>query len=447
LAENQLASAKVFARLLTKAADAMSQAGQRFQDRLQSAQEHPEQLAADDRASKLQKDALRRLDQLLDALKTEKGIGQARSQQGGGGDGGGQRGNPDDIPDIAQLKVLRSLQQEINERTENFGKQHPNPARLSQGEKRELDSLSKEQRELSELLDEVTKPSDSDERDELKNGNPKPEIRNPKPEIRNPKSETRNHWSGGNAAGPSFQIPDFRFILAQGADAPRSGDQPEPPVRLKKKAKPAEDSDKNKMKKPDPSKKEMKPKEEEKEDEPAPAEPEQDPKEIIGRISKNMENSKERLAQKDPGDGTQQVQRDIVADLDKLINQSQRQQQQQQQQQQSQSSSSRRQRQQASQKRRAGQQNRQASNQKSGQQNQPNQNNNAQKPGAGGPGGQKNMTPNADMYKDIWGHLPETLRKEMDAYSRVEFMSKYNDLLQQYYKRISEKGRTRSSNE
>ena len=111
----------------------------------------------------------------------------------------------------------------------------------------------------------------------------------------------------------------------------------------------------------------------------------------------------------------------------------------QQQQQNSQSSSSRRQRQQASQKK-SGQQNRQASSQKSGQ---PNQKNSGQNPGAGGLGDKKNAGPNADLYKDIWGHLPETLRKEMDAYSRVEFMSKYNDLLQQYYKRISEKGRAK----
>jgi hypothetical protein len=411
---------------------------------VQSAQDHPEQLAADDRAAKLQKDALRRLDQLLDALKSEKGLGRAQSQQGGGGggggQGGGQRGNPDDIPDIAQLKVLRSLQQEINERTETFGKQHPNPAKLSDGEKRELDSLSKEQKELSELLDEVTKPSDSEQDDESRSRNPKPEMRKSKPEIQNPKSGTQNQ-----TLNFGFMISDFRFgISAQGPDAPRSGDQPEPPVRLKKKAKPAEASDQDKEKKPESSKKEIKPKEDEKEDEPAPAEPEQDPKEIVGRISKNMENSKERLAQKDPGDGTQQVQRDIVADLDKLIEQSQRQQQQQQQQQSSQSSSSRQQRQQASQRRRSGQQNRQASSQKSGQPNQPNQNN-GQNPGAGGAGGKKNMSANADLYKDVWGHLPETLRKEMDAYSRVEFMSKYNDLLQQYYKRISEKGRAKSN--
>src|SRR5262249_42051727 len=153
----------------------------------------------------------------------------------------------------------------------------------------------------------------------------KPEIRNSKPEIRNPKSEIRNHWSGGAGSDSAFRIsnlgfPNFGFALdddltkpAQAPDGPRSGDQPEPPVRLKKKVKPADDSDKEK--KSEPSKEKTKPNEEKEEDEPV-AEPDQDPKEIIGRISKNMENSKERLAQKDSGDGTQQVQRDIVADLD-----------------------------------------------------------------------------------------------------------------------------------
>jgi hypothetical protein len=162
VAENKLAGAKVFARLLTKAGDAMTQAGKGFDERLKSAQENPKLLTADGRASKLQRDALRRLDQLLDAIKEEKGGGRSQAQSGEGGEGGqggGGRGNAEDIPDIAQLKVLRSLQQELNERTENFGKQHPNRAKLNEDEKRELDSLSKEQKEVGELLDEITKPS------------------------------------------------------------------------------------------------------------------------------------------------------------------------------------------------------------------------------------------------------------------------------------------------
>ncbi len=37
--------------------------------------------------------------------------------------------------------------------------------------------------------------------------------------------------------------------------------------------------------------------------------------------------------------------------------------------------------------------------------------------------------PNADLYKDVWGHLPETLRAEMNAYSNTKgFMPEYEAL-------------------
>ncbi len=39
----------------------------------------------------------------------------------------------------------------------------------------------------------------------------------------------------------------------------------------------------------------------------------------------------------------------------------------------------------------------------------------------------------AEVYKDIWGHLPEKMRQEMDSYYREQFMPRYADLLKQYY--------------
>ncbi|HEV2946199.1 MAG TPA: hypothetical protein VGX70_02415 [Gemmataceae bacterium] len=276
-------------------------------------------------------------------------------------------------------------------------------------------------------------------------------MKSEKLEVRNQKREFRKECIAvGIGLLFWFLVSLFWFMpLAAADDDPKPG-QSEPPVRLKKKSKPGEDLDKDK--KPQSPKKEQAGKEDKEGDEPA-VEPEQDPKEIIGRISKNIDSTKARLAQKDTGDGTQQLQRDIVKDLDALIEQSNRQQQQQQQQQDQQdqggqSSNSRQQRnQQASQRRNSSQQTRQASSQKTAQsgqaKQQAQQQANGQKPGAGGAGGKKSDAPNADLYKDIWGHLPETLRKEMDAYARVEFMSKYNDLLQQYYSRLSEKGRAK----
>ena len=44
----------------------------------------------------------------------------------------------------------------------------------------------------------------------------------------------------------------------------------------------------------------------------------------------------------------------------------------------------------------------------------------------------------ADLYKDVWGHLPERLRQEMDLYYREQFMPRYSELLKQYYSALAE---------
>jgi hypothetical protein len=47
----------------------------------------------------------------------------------------------------------------------------------------------------------------------------------------------------------------------------------------------------------------------------------------------------------------------------------------------------------------------------------------------------------AEMYKDVWGHLPEKMRQEMDSYFKERFMPRYNDLLKQYYSTIAEQNK------
>jgi hypothetical protein len=59
------------------------------------------------------------------------------------------------------------------------------------------------------------------------------------------------------------------------------------------------------------------------------------------------------------------------------------------------------------------------------------------------------MTPSApgkperfsDVARDVWGHLPETMRQEVDHYYRDRFMPRYRELLQQYYSRLAESER------
>src|SRR5262249_14689287 len=77
--------------------------------------------------------------------------------------------------------------------------------------------------------------------------------------------------------------------------------------------------------------------------------------------------------------------------------------------------------------------------QMAGQQNQP-RDEMADQRGGGTKRQADGMNKIADLYKDVWGHLPETLRQEMDQYAREKFMAKYNDLLKQYYATIAAKG-------
>jgi hypothetical protein len=232
-------------------------------------------------------------------------------------------------------------------------------------------------------------------------------------------------------------------LLVGGQIAADNGppDQTEPPVRLKKKVKPQPEAPGEQRKEqPAPKKAEPAPKPEKpKEDtEPSIQDLEEKIREITNRVAKSLSQAEERLHKNDPGEATQQMQRDIVRDLDELIAQTMRQQQQQSS---SSSSSSSSQRQQT---RKSGMQRNQAAG------NRPLSRPNPQAANANGGNSrgakrsQEESTKIADLYKDVWGHLPETLRQEMDQYSREQFMAKYGDLLKQYYATIAEKGRRKA---
>ena len=58
----------------------------------------------------------------------------------------------------------------------------------------------------------------------------------------------------------------------------------------------------------------------------------------------------------------------------------------------------------------------------------------------------KNATPTkpilpleADVVKQVWGHLPDKLRQQATQYYQEEFMPRYAELLKQYYSSLSEK--------
>jgi hypothetical protein len=105
--------------------------------------------------------ALRRLTQLLDVLKEDdqdrrRAQGGQQGQGGQPGQGGAGGGAPGDgVPPLAQLKLLRALQAEVNERTETFAKVHPDLTKRTPEEQTELDAIRRAQADLAALFDEA----------------------------------------------------------------------------------------------------------------------------------------------------------------------------------------------------------------------------------------------------------------------------------------------------
>jgi len=240
------------------------------------------------------------------------------------------------------------------------------------------------------------------------------------------------------------------------ADEPGAGGE-EPPIRLKKKTKPSSvpESKASPAQSKDGSKQPGPPKAMDPQDDPEPPaadEPEVDEQEMLNRIAKNMRSAEARLANKELDEETKQVQRDILKDLDRLIDHDPNSNQNP-----SSSSSEKTSSDSKADRNSKGQQkgqNRNQARKRDGkqmagkQQADKPQQGSGQQPGGkqnGGGGGKADAEGEpdklADLYKDIWGHLPETLRAEMNAYaSREEFMAKYRDLLKQYYTTIAENG-------
>lgn len=159
LANEKLKDAAVFARILSRSAEAMKQAADSLANHFEKAKDNPEETGADSASPKHQREAVRRIDQLLEALKPEKGQAQRPPEGGDSSEGGQAKGNAEDLGGLlAQLKGLRILQQDVNERTEAFGKRHADATDLPPDAQQELQNLRKEQQEITQMLDDLTTP-------------------------------------------------------------------------------------------------------------------------------------------------------------------------------------------------------------------------------------------------------------------------------------------------
>jgi hypothetical protein len=161
IAEKRLSKAPVFARLMRRASEAMTAASDRMNTVAKEAID-PKELP-DAETGRMQQLAQRRLTQVVDALKDA--IEKMEQAKGGAGAGegdanGAKAGPPDDgIPPVAQLKLLRDLQKDINQRTETFKKEHPDLKKLPDKDRAVLESIRKDQQDVAELIDELNRPA------------------------------------------------------------------------------------------------------------------------------------------------------------------------------------------------------------------------------------------------------------------------------------------------
>ena len=145
--------APVFSLTLKRASASMTDAA----DRLQALKTDGPTLTAERSAS-------RRFKQLLDSLKPDKmkkADGGDDQQQGGGGGGAGGDG----IPPAAQIKMLKMLQQEINERTDAFDELVRRKKKLMPEQERERTMLKEDQGTLADLVRDMTRPKTADGED------------------------------------------------------------------------------------------------------------------------------------------------------------------------------------------------------------------------------------------------------------------------------------------
>jgi hypothetical protein len=150
LIEN-LDGAPVFSLTLKRATTSMENAAKRLAE-----------LKTDGLTEQAAKAASDRFKQLLESLKSDAAGGGQGGGGGGGGGGAGGNGGGDGIPATAQLKMLKSLQQEINDRTEALDEIQRRNKKLTPDQATELRQIGEEQGVLADLVRDMTRPKRDD---------------------------------------------------------------------------------------------------------------------------------------------------------------------------------------------------------------------------------------------------------------------------------------------
>lgn len=144
----RLAETPVLALALRGAQRDMSQAADLLDRRITGAE-----------ALSAERSALRRLEQLLAALSPDEPQDDAQAEEDQqGSDGEGQDGQKQPSYDLAQLKLAKLMQLELNQRTQELAGQVTGHSALTDAQAREFVALSEEQGQLADLVRDLAKP-------------------------------------------------------------------------------------------------------------------------------------------------------------------------------------------------------------------------------------------------------------------------------------------------
>ncbi len=140
-------AAEVFALALKGAGREMERAAKRLDERLTDGETIARETAAKNRFV-----------DLIAALDSEKDKVPAEQPEPGGGEGGPTNAGPqtDGIPHLAQLKMLKTLQEDLIRRTEDLDRLRVENGELSDDQTQELDLLAGEQGLLADLTRNLT---------------------------------------------------------------------------------------------------------------------------------------------------------------------------------------------------------------------------------------------------------------------------------------------------
>lgn len=482
-------AAEVFALALKGAARDMERAAERLDDRQTDGQTIARETSAKNR-----------FEDLVAALDEEKGNKSEPAEHQGGGGGKSNNGGPqtDGIPHLAQLKMLKTLQEDLIQRTEDLDRIRQDTGSLSEDQKLELDLLAGEQGLLADLTRNLTaqyaeafqaeeQAPAPQEPEAKKDPEPKPEPTNQKPSLEEelnkdldldnllpeadkpeePKTQAarlRSEISPATSLGFAYPA-QVELKKTPGDEKDETESQPD-----KSDAPTKETGDKTTEEPKFESKpfKPLKPPKKDDENEklfrdlvgkdPGTSDPAKNP---LEEAIQGMRSARDRIQGQDTGKETREIQEDVVANLQKLIEMAKNNQNKPPssssdspppQQQQNQDNPQNQPNPEANPKPQNAAQNPQSKGQGEDQeqtQTQTNQQNRDQAEQSTDEERQArnakaNLAAREEMLNEVWGHLPPSVRAKLMNLSSDKYLPKYEDLARRYFESLAEPDRPSS---